>query len=240
MPGLARPAAAPQQAWPRATPLRLAFHVCTGAGRTPGPRRPQREDERSLFSLFVYAAGPEHVPGPSGPHAPAPPVESAGAERAWIRVAQRGSVADLERLFREHGPRGATAARPPRHRRRLRWPRHAQEAFLAAIRNLDLSTAAAPFGPLLPDRRQTVDRLTARPEAGAPRSSRRLLARAPRPNDDGAPPARGSATPPDHRAVLGLRYFSTTRREIAQLLDLPRRTCQLAPAPRLDHLKELQ
>lgn len=33
------------------------------------------------------------------------------AERAWIRGAQRGSVDDLERLFREHWPRAYRAAR---------------------------------------------------------------------------------------------------------------------------------
>jgi len=33
------------------------------------------------------------------------------AERAWIRGAQRGSVDDLERLFRAHWPRAYRAAR---------------------------------------------------------------------------------------------------------------------------------
>ena len=58
------------------------------------------------------------------------------AERAWIRGAQRGSVADLERLFREHWPRAFRAARLVTGDAAAAED-IAQEAFLAAIRNLD-------------------------------------------------------------------------------------------------------
>src|ERR687885_951768 len=69
-------------------------------------------------------------------------------ERAWIRGAQRGSVADLEALFRAHWPRAyraaylvcgdAAAAEDI-----------AQEAFLAAVRRLDTFDRRRPFGPWL-------------------------------------------------------------------------------------------
>src|SRR5919202_5056602 len=69
-------------------------------------------------------------------------------ERAWIRGAQNGSVADLEALFRAHWPRAyrasyvvcgdAAAAEDI-----------AQEAFLAAVRRLDSFDRRRPFAPWL-------------------------------------------------------------------------------------------
>src|ERR687891_1751067 len=69
-------------------------------------------------------------------------------ERAWVRGAQAGSVADLEALFRAHWSRAhraaylvvgdATAAEDI-----------AQEGFLAAIRALDRFDRRRPFGPWL-------------------------------------------------------------------------------------------
>ena len=58
------------------------------------------------------------------------------SERAWIRGAQRGSVADLERLFREHWPRAYRAALLVTGDAAAAED-IAQEAFLAAVRHLD-------------------------------------------------------------------------------------------------------
>ena len=58
------------------------------------------------------------------------------AERAWIRGAQRGSVSDLEALFREHWSRAYRAAYLVVHDAAAAED-IAQEAFLAAVRALD-------------------------------------------------------------------------------------------------------
>ena len=70
------------------------------------------------------------------------------AERAWIRGAQRGSVADLERLFREHWPRAYRAAHLVTGDAAAAED-IAQEAFLAAVRNLDRFDRRRPFAPWL-------------------------------------------------------------------------------------------
>ena len=69
-------------------------------------------------------------------------------ERAWVRGAQAGSVADLEQLYRAHWSRAhraaflvvgdAAAAEDI-----------AQEGFLAAVRALDRFDRRRPFGPWL-------------------------------------------------------------------------------------------
>src|SRR6187431_2269970 len=70
------------------------------------------------------------------------------AERAWVRGAQRGSVADLESLFRHHWPRAYRAAYLVVHDAAAAED-IAQEAFLAAIRALDRFDARRPFAPWL-------------------------------------------------------------------------------------------
>ena len=70
------------------------------------------------------------------------------AERAWIKGAQQGSVADLERLFREHWPRAYRAAHLVTGDAAAAED-IAQEGFLAAIRNLDRFDRRRPFGPWL-------------------------------------------------------------------------------------------
>ena len=69
-------------------------------------------------------------------------------ERSWIRGAQAGSVSDLEALFREHWPRAHRAAflvvQDGAAAEDI-----AQEAFLAAVRNLDRFDRKRPFGPWL-------------------------------------------------------------------------------------------
>src|SRR5205809_7094485 len=73
---------------------------------------------------------------------------SRGDERAWIRGAQSGSVSDLEALFREHWPRAHRAAFLVVHDGAAAED-IAQEAFLAAVRNLDRFDRRRPFAPWL-------------------------------------------------------------------------------------------
>src|SRR5205085_5659639 len=70
------------------------------------------------------------------------------SERARIRAAQRGSVSDLEALFREHWPRAYRAAYLVVHDTAAAED-IAQEAFLAAVRSLDRFDRGRPFGPWL-------------------------------------------------------------------------------------------
>ena len=69
-------------------------------------------------------------------------------ERAWVRGAQRGSASDLEALFDAHWPAAHRAAYLVVHDAALAED-IAQEAFLAAIRNLDRFDRRRPFGPWL-------------------------------------------------------------------------------------------
>src|SRR5712691_3378479 len=69
-------------------------------------------------------------------------------ERAWIRGAQDGSVADLEALFHHHWPRAYRAAYLVVNDAAAAED-IAQEAFLAAVRRLDHFDRRRPFGPWL-------------------------------------------------------------------------------------------
>ena len=69
-------------------------------------------------------------------------------ERAWVRGAQRGSASDLEALFHAHWPTAHRAAYLVVHDAALAED-VAQEAFLAAVRNLDRFDRRRPFGPWL-------------------------------------------------------------------------------------------
>src|ERR671934_2322121 len=69
-------------------------------------------------------------------------------ERAWIRGARDGSVADLEALFRHHWPRAYRTAYLVVHDAAAAED-IAQEAFLAAVRNLDRFDRRRPFAPWL-------------------------------------------------------------------------------------------
>src|SRR5213595_1729232 len=69
-------------------------------------------------------------------------------DRAWIRGAQDGSVADLEGLFRHHWPRAYRAAYLVVHDAAAAED-IAQESFLAAVRNLGRFDRKRPFGPWL-------------------------------------------------------------------------------------------
>jgi RNA polymerase sigma-70 factor (ECF subfamily) len=160
------------------------------------------------------------------------------AERAWIRGAQRGSVSDLEALFREHWPRAYRAAFLVVHDAAAAED-IAQEAFLAAVRALDRFDRSRPFGPWL--HRIAVNRAidwaraaklraeTEEQDVPAPVTAER---------DDRVLPALASLDP-DHRAVIVLRYLlEYTPGEIADLLDLPRGTVNSRLRRGLDRMKE--
>ena len=147
------------------------------------------------------------------------------AERAWIRGAQQGSVADLERLFREHWPRAFRAARLVTGDAAAAED-IAQEAFISAVRNLDRFDRRRPFAPWL--HRIVVNRAIDWTRARKLRGEVELgdyLPAPPSPELDGSALARIDELAPEHRAVVVLRYvLEYTPGEIAELLDLPRGT----------------
>jgi RNA polymerase sigma-70 factor (ECF subfamily) len=162
------------------------------------------------------------------------------AERAWIRGAQRGSVADLEKLFREHWPRALRAARLVTGDAAAAED-IAQEAFLAAVRNLDRFDRRRPFGPWL--HRIVVNRAIDWTRARKLRAEVELgeIAGAPPPPEPDGTFARIGELSPEHRAVIVLRYvLEYTPGEIATLLDLPRGTVNSRLRRGLDQLKELR
>ena len=163
------------------------------------------------------------------------------SERAWIRGAQRGSVADLERLFREHWPRAYRAALLVTGDAAAAED-IAQEAFLAAVRNLDRFDRRRPFAPWL--HRIVVNRAIDWTRARKLRAEVELGDTLPHPRDR-SPTARALGRigdlAPEHRAVVVLRYvLEYTPGEIAELLDLPRGTVNSRLRRGLDRLKELE
>ena len=147
------------------------------------------------------------------------------AERAWIRGAQRGSVADLERLFREHWPRAYRAAKLVTGDAAAAED-IAQEAFLAAVRNLDRFDRRRPFAPWL--HRIVVNRAIDWTRARKLRAEVELgdyIPAPPEPELNGDALGRIAELSPEHRAVVVLRYvLEYTPGEIAELLELPRGT----------------
>ncbi|MHB8642049.1 MAG: RNA polymerase sigma factor [Gaiellaceae bacterium] len=160
------------------------------------------------------------------------------AERAWIRGAQRGSASDLEALFREHWPRAYRAAYLVVHDAAAAED-IAQEAFLAAVRNLDRFDRRRPFGPWL--HRIAVNRAIDWTRARSLRAEAEEhdVAAPERPEpDERVLPALASLDP-EQRAVIVLRYLlEYTPGEIADLLDLPRGTVNSRLRRGLDKLKE--
>src|SRR5881275_2898415 len=116
---------------------------------------------------------------------------SQGDERAWVRGAQRGSVSDLESLFRHHWPRAFRAAYLVVHDAAAAED-IAQEAFLSAIRALDRFDRRRPFGPWL--HRIVVNRAVDWTRA---RTLRREVA-----EDDAAEAAAGPAQAPYSEPVM--------------------------------------
>ena len=161
-----------------------------------------------------------------------------GSERAHVRAAQRGSASDLEALFRLHWPRAHRAAFLVVHDAAAAED-IAQEAFLAAIRNLDRFDRRRPFGPWL--HRIVVNRAIDWTRARQLRAESELVdAAAPEPERlDGSLLGALAALPPDHRAVIVLRYLlEYTPGEIAELLGVPRGTVNSRLRRGLDALGE--
>jgi RNA polymerase sigma-70 factor (ECF subfamily) len=164
-----------------------------------------------------------------------------GPERAWVRGAQGGDVSSLEALFRHHWPSAYRAAYLVVHDTGAAED-IAQEAFLAAVRNLDRFDRRRPFGPWL--HRIVVNRAIdwSRMRALRPESGGDALAGVAAPEH--ADPGEGllaaiRTLPPDHRAVIVLRYLlEYTPGEIARLLDLPRGTVNSRLRRALDALGE--
>jgi RNA polymerase sigma-70 factor (ECF subfamily) len=143
-------------------------------------------------------------------------------ERAWIRGAQRGSAEDLERLFRAHWPSAFKAARLVTGDAAAAED-IAQEAFLAAVRNLDRFDRRRPFGPWL--HRIVVNRAIDWTRARRLRAEVELVEEvsavpAPEPNGNGF--AHLAELPPEQRAVVVLRYyFDLEVPDIAATLQIP-------------------
>jgi len=158
-------------------------------------------------------------------------------ERAAVQGAQRGSLADLETLFRCHWPFAYRAAYLVVHDAAAAED-IAQEAFLAAVRALDRFDRRRPFGPWL--HRIVVNRAI---DWSRRRELRRevggdALAEQPAAPDTAHWTADLSRLSPDHRAVVVLRYLlEYTPGEIAELLELPRGTVNSRLRRALDQLK---
>jgi RNA polymerase sigma-70 factor (ECF subfamily) len=162
-----------------------------------------------------------------------------GSERAHVRGAQRGSASDLEALFRLHWPRAFRAAFLVVHDSAAAED-IAQEAFLAAIRNLDRFDRRRPFGPWL--HRIVVNRAIDWTRARQLRAESELVdlpaAEPERPIDDSLLEALAELAP-EQRAVIVLRHLlEYTPGEIAELLSLPRGTVNSRLRRGLDSLKE--
>jgi RNA polymerase sigma-70 factor (ECF subfamily) len=161
-------------------------------------------------------------------------------ERARVRGAQRGSAPDLEALFHAHWPAAHRAAYLVVHDSALAED-VAQEAFLAAVRNLDRFDRRRPFGPWL--HRIVVNRAIDAARARALRRETELAERTDAvedtgPIDDSVLRALGRL-PPEQRAVIVLRHLlGYTPGEIARLLDLPRGTVNSRLRRGLDAIRE--
>jgi RNA polymerase sigma-70 factor (ECF subfamily) len=146
-------------------------------------------------------------------------------ERARVRGAQRGSVSDLEALFRTHWPRAFRAAYLVTHDAAAAED-IAQESFLAAIRALDRFDRRRPFGPWL--HRIVVNRAIDWTRARKLRGEVELADALPaqdEPRSGGETYAALARLAPEHRAVIVMRYLlEFTPGEIAEALDLPRGT----------------
>ena len=159
-------------------------------------------------------------------------------ERARVRGAQQGSTEDLEALFEEHWPRAYRAAYLVTHDATAAED-IAQEAFLSAIRHLDRFDRRRPFGPWL--HRIAVNRAIDWSRARRLRGEVELAdvhAVEDNPGELGDDVLAALARlPPEHRAVIVLRYLlELTPGEIAKELGLPRGTVNSRLRRGLDRL----
>ena len=155
---------------------------------------------------------------------------------------RRGSASDLEALFRAHWPRAHRAAYLVVHDAAAAED-IAQEAFLAAVRNLDRFDRRRPFGPWL--HRIVVNRAIDAARARALRArdaSSRSAGRSPR---AAAPPIAASSRRSPRCRPSSARWSSfatcsTTRpARSRELLELPRGTVNSRLRRGLDAMREL-
>jgi len=148
-------------------------------------------------------------------------------ERALVRGAEGGPAAALGALFRLHWKRAHQAAYLVVHDAAAAED-IAQEAFLAAIRNLDRFDRRRPFAPWL--HRIVVNRAIDHARARALRAETDLSPALAAPAAAAEAPeeallAEVGRLPPDQRAVIVLRYLlEYTPGEIATMLNVPRGT----------------
>jgi RNA polymerase sigma-70 factor (ECF subfamily) len=161
-------------------------------------------------------------------------------ERASVRAAQRGSASGIEALFRLHWPRAFRAAYLVVHDAAAAED-IAQEAFLAAVRNLDRFDRGRPFGPWLHRIvvNRAIDWTRARQLRGETELGEAVAAPPVAASLDGSLLAALAALPAEHRAVIVLRHLlEYTPGEISDLLGLPRGTVNSRLRRGLDSLKE--
>jgi RNA polymerase sigma-70 factor (ECF subfamily) len=161
-----------------------------------------------------------------------------GDERAWVRGAQAGSASDFEALFRAYWPSAYRAAYLVVHDAAAAED-IAQEAFLAAVRNLDRFDRRRPFGPWL--HRIVVNRAI---DWSRRRTLRGEVELHESPVEQGECDVGSDAVSamqrlsPEHRAVVVMRHLlGYTPGEIARLLELPRGTVNSRLRRGLDELK---
>jgi RNA polymerase sigma-70 factor (ECF subfamily) len=153
----------------------------------------------------------------------------ARSEQALIRGAQAGSEADLAALFHRHWPRAYRAAYLIVHDHAAAED-IAQEAFLSAIRHLDRFDRRRRFAPWLGRivANRAIDWARARTaRRETPDAGREPALDAAAPAGEYSPEVLSALAtlPPDHRAVVVLRYvLEFTPGEIARALELPRGT----------------
>src|ERR671917_1296198 len=125
-----------------------------------------------------------------------------GSERGHVRAAQRGDSSGIEALFRLHWPRAYRAAYLVVHDAAAAED-IAQEAFLAAIRNLDRFDRSRPFGPWLHRIvvNRAIDWTRARQLRAETELGEGLVAPEGEGSLDGTLLAALAALPPEHRAV---------------------------------------
>ncbi len=164
------------------------------------------------------------------------------SERKLIREAQRGSGEALAALYSRHWQRAQRAAYLVVHDAAAAED-IAQEAFLAAVDNLDHFDRRRPFAPWL--HRIVVNRAidwgrreALRASAGDP-DERAMPSHVDEPSSGELMPALAQL-PPEQRAVVVLRYLlEYTPGEIGRMLELPRGTVNSRLRRGLDRLRDL-
>ena len=166
---------------------------------------------------------------------------AARPRRARLRARGAARVRfGIEALFRLHWPRAYRAAYLVVHDAAAAED-IAQEAFLAAVRDLDRFDRRRPFGPWL--HRIVVNRAIDWTRARQLRGEAELVDASHAPTSpaplDASLLGALAALPPEHRAVIVLRHLlEYTPGEIAELLGLPRGTVNSRLRRGLDSLKE--